>query len=133
MTSVGVRGHPLLFEILDILGRGMKLRCPCCGHGRLFKTTFRTHDRCSACDERFEREPGQWFGAIYINLGLSGMLAATGYFITDTFSALTMPQRLGIWTSVAALGPFLFFRLAKGIWTSIIFLGEGLYIQWPNR
>ena len=123
----------MLFEILDILGRGMKLRCPCCGHGPLFKTRFRTHDRCSACGERFEREPGQGFGAIYINLGLSGMLAVTGYLIADTFSALTMSQQLGIWTPVAALGPFLFFRLATGLWTSIIFLGEGLYIQWPHR
>ena len=123
----------MLFEILDILGRGMKLRCPCCGHGRLFKTRFRTHERCSACGERFEREPGQGFGAIYSNLGLSVMLAVTGYLITNTFSPLTMPQQLGIWTSVAALGPVLFFRLAKGLWTSIIFLGEGLYIQWPTR
>ena len=123
----------MLFEILDILWRGVKLRCPCCGHGRLFKTRFRTHDRCSACGEHFEREPGQWFGAIYINLGLSGMLAVTGYLITNTFSSLTVPQRLGILIPITVLGPFLFFRLAKGLWTSIIFLGEGLYIQWPNR
>ena len=123
----------MLFEIFDILGRGMKLLCPCCGHGRLFKTRFRTYDRCSACGERFEREPGQWFGAVYINLGLSGMLAVIGYLITSTFSSLTMSQQLGILIPVAALGPFLFFRLAKGLWTSIIFLGEGLYIQWPNR
>ena len=119
--------------MLDILGRGMKLRCPCCGHGRLFKTMFCTHDHCSACGERFEREPGQWFGAIYINLGLSGMLAVTGYLITRTFTPLTMGQQLGIWTPIAVLGPFIFFRLAKGLWTSIIFWGEGLYIQWPNR
>ncbi len=123
----------MLFEILDILGRGMKLRCPCCGHGRLFKTMFRTHDQCSACGERFEREPGQGFGTIYINLSLSGMLAVTGYLVINAFFALTMPQQLGICLPVAALGPFLFFRLATGLWTSIIFLGEGLYIQWPHR
>ena len=123
----------MLFEILDILGRGMKLRCPCCGHGRLFKTRFLTHERCSACDERFEREPGQGFGAIYINLGLSVMLAATGYLITNAFSSLTMPQQRSILIPVAVLGPCLCFRLAKGLWTSIIFLGEGLYLPWPNR
>ncbi len=94
---------------------------------------FKTFDRCSACDERFEREPGQSFGAIYINLGLSGALAAMGYLITCAFTSLTMPQQLSIWTSVAALGPFIFFRLAMGLWTSIIFLGEGLYLQWPNQ
>ena len=114
----------MLFEILDALSRGVKLRCPCCGHGQLFKTKLRTHDRCSVCDEHFEREP---------NLFLSVVLAATGYLATNTFSFLTESQQFNAWIAVAALGPFLFFRLAKGLWTSIIFLGEGLYIRWPNR
>jgi len=94
---------------------------------------LKTRDRCSGCDERFEREPGQSFGAIYIDLGLSGTLTATGYLITCTFTSLTLPQQLSIWTPVAALGPFIFFRLAMGLWISIIFLGEGLYLQWPNQ
>tara|TARA_B100000586_G_scaffold166571_1_gene121433 strand:- start:63 stop:434 length:372 start_codon:yes stop_codon:yes gene_type:complete len=123
----------LFLEILDIFGRGLKLRCPCCGHGRLFRTAFRTYGHCSACGERFEREPGQSFGAIYINVGLSALLAVSGYLVTNAFSTLTMSQQLGIRLLVAALGPVLFFRLAKGLWTSIIFLGEGLYLQWPNR
>ena len=123
----------LFLEILDILGRGLKLRCPCCGHGRLFRTTFRTYDDCSACGERFEREPGQWFGAVYINLGLSALLAVSGYLVTNALSTLTTSQQLSIRLFLAALGPVIFFRLAKGLWTSIIFLGEGLYLQWPNR
>ena len=123
----------MLFEIIDILGRGAKLRCPCCGYGRLFKTAVRTYDHCSACGERFEREPGQWFGAVYVNIGLSAPLVFTTCLVTNTFSTLTMPEQLGIWIPVAALGPIFFFRIAKGLWTSIIFLGEGLYLQWPNR
>ena len=123
----------LFLEILDIFGRGLTLRCPCCEHGRLFRTAFRTYGHCSACGERFEREPGQSFGAIYINVGLSALLAVSGYLVTNAFSTLTMSQQLNIRLLVAALGPVLFFRLAKGLWTSIIFLGEGLYLQWPNR
>jgi len=91
------------------------------------------HDRCSACDEKFEREPGQWFGAIYINLGLTEALVVTGILLTHTFMALTVIQQLAIWLPVAALAPLVFFRYAKGLWTSIIFLGEGLYIPWPHR
>lgn len=123
----------MLLEILDILLRGARLRCPCCGYGPLFQSGFRMHDRCTACNERFEREPGQWFGAIYINLGLTEALAVTGFMITESFTSLTMPQQLAIWIPVAAVGPLLFFRFAKGLWTSIIFLGEGLYIAWPTR
>lgn len=91
------------------------------------------HDRCSACDEKFEREPGQWFGAIYINLGLTEAVAVSGFMLTHSFTRLTMSQQLAIWMPVAAIAPFLFFRFAKGLWTSIVFLGEGLYLDWPPR
>lgn len=133
MRAVIAGGRRLFFEILDILGRGARLRCPCCGHGRLFRTKFRTYDRCLACGEDFEREPGQWFGVVYVNLGLSGVLPACGLVAMNAFTALPTSQQLGLLLPVAALGPLVFFRLATGLWTSIIFLGEGLYIQWPNR
>ncbi len=90
------------------------------------------YDRCTACDERFEREPGQWFGAIYINLGLTAALAVTGFLLTQSLTPLSISQQLAIWTTVAALSPLLFFRFAKGLWTSLIFLGEGLYLDWPS-
>lgn len=91
------------------------------------------HDRCSACGERFEREPGQWFGAVYINLGLTLALTVTGYLALQTFTSLPDSRQLAIGTAIAALGPFAFHRLSKGLWTSFVFLGEGLYIQWPSR
>ena len=121
----------MFLELVDILLRGFKLRCPCCGHGHLFKTTSQLNVRCQACNERFEREPGQWFGAIYINLLLT--LPVSGFTITQIFTSLSMPQQLWIWTPVAVLSPLAFHRLSKGLWTSIIFYGEGLYIPWPNQ
>ncbi len=124
---------PVLFEIIDILRRGVSLRCPCCGHGRLFKTRLLTNEHCQACGERFEREPGQWFGAVYVNLALSVLLGLAGCLVAGLFVPLSVSLLLKVGLPVAAAGPILFFRLSKGIWTSIIFLGEGLYIQWPNR
>jgi uncharacterized protein (DUF983 family) len=76
-------GVALMFlELIDMLGRGFRLRCLCCGHGRLFKAASVMHDRCSGCDEKFEREPGQWFGAVYINLGLTLAVAVTRFVTT---------------------------------------------------
>jgi uncharacterized protein (DUF983 family) len=101
----------------------MKLRCPCCGHCLFCQTTFRTHLHPSVGCERFEREPSQWLGARYINLDLSCLLVVTGSLITSTCASLTMPQQFNIWIPVAALGPFLCFRLTKGL---CIFLEKGL-------
>lgn len=123
----------MLREIADIIGRGCRLRCPCCGYGRLFKSATRMHERCGACGERFEREPGQWLGAVCVNLGLTLGFTVTGYLLLRTFLPLTTSQQLAIWTASAALAPFAFHRLSRGLWTSFVFLGEGLYLQWPSR
>ena len=122
----------MLWELLDILLRGLRLRCPCCGHGQLFKTAFRVHDHCSSCGERFEREPGQGFGAVYINLGLTLALVVIGFVGTQAITSLSTPQQLSILTPIAAIGPLVLYRLSTGLWTSIIFWGEGLYIPWPS-
>ena len=94
---------------------------------------FRLYDYCSACGERYEREPGQWFGAVYINLWLTLVLTVAGFAVTQTFTSLSMPQQLWIWMPVGSFAPIAFYRLSKGLWTSIIFHGEGLYIPWPHR
>ena len=91
------------------------------------------NDHCTNCGERFEREPGQWFGSIYVNLGLTLGLASAGYLLLQMLTSLTTSQQLQIWTTVAVTGPFAFYRLSKGLWISMVFLGEGLYIQWPNQ
>ena len=90
------------------------------------------NDHCSACDEKFEREPGQWLGAIYINLALTALATLTGFVLTDSYTALSVAQQSTVWTAAAAFGPIIFFRFAKGLWTSIVFLGEGVYLDWPN-
>jgi uncharacterized protein (DUF983 family) len=91
------------------------------------------HDRCCACDEPFEREPGQRFGAVYINLGLTAVLTATGFLLTERLTQLPLFQQQILWSAMAALGPFVFFRFAKGVWTGLVFLGEGVYLDWPSR
>ena len=123
----------MLRELVGIFIRGCKLRCPCCGYGRLFKSAMGVHERCSGCGELFEREPGLWFGAVYINLALTLGLTVAAYALTQAFTSVAASERIAIWTSVTALGPFVFYRLSKGLWLSIVFFGEGLYISWPNR
>ena len=90
----------LLGELVDSLYRGFQLRCPCCGYGPLFATRFRTYDRCSVCDERFEREPGQWFGAVYVNLCLTLVLTVGGFLSdADLHAALVHPAALDLDTA----------------------------------
>ena len=91
------------------------------------------HECFAACDERFEREPGQWCGAVYVHLSLTLGFAIVGYLGLQTFTFISPDEQLAIWTPMAAMGPFMFYRLSKGLWTSVVFLGEGLYLRWPTQ
>ena len=50
-------------------------RCPRCRTGKIFRKSLflfpGMHERCSACDLKFEREPGYFLGAMYIGYGLA--------------------------------------------------------------
>ena len=54
---------------LTVLGRGLALRCPRCGQGRLFRGWLRMHDRCAACGASFAREQ---FDGLVANDGRAG-------------------------------------------------------------
>ena len=45
--------------------------CPRCGGGHLFDGWFRMKERCPTCGVRFEREPGFFVGAYFINFAVA--------------------------------------------------------------
>lgn len=54
----------------------LRLRCPCCLKGRVFRTLWRMNERCPECGVSFEREPGFFYGAMYFSYGIGIALAA---------------------------------------------------------
>ncbi len=102
-------------------------KCPRCHEGDFFETRSaynlkkfdKMHKQCSHCGEDFEREPGFYFGAMYISYALYVALIITSfvgfvvildgdeirllYFLIPTL-VLVMP---------------LFFRLGRRVWINI--------------
>ena len=89
----------------SILNDIVRQRCPRCRTGKIFARSIflgfpKMHERCPACNLRFEREPGYFLGAMYISYGLALViitaLAAllwrvTGWWITkDTIWAVVL-------------------------------------------
>ncbi|MBP87317.1 MAG: DUF983 domain-containing protein [Planctomycetaceae bacterium] len=54
----------------------VRLRCPCCLKGNVFRSLWRMHDECPECGVSFEREPGFYYGAMYFSYGIGLALAA---------------------------------------------------------
>ena len=93
--------------------RGLSLRCPRCGGGRLFRGFFRMHDACSSCGLTFRREPGFYLGSIYINYGITVIVTGLLYAALALGLGLSQRTALGICLAVAVLFPLAFFRHAR--------------------
>lgn len=101
---------------LTILARSLRLRCPACGQGRMFAGWLTMNSHCSKCDFKFEREPGYFLGAIYVNYGLTTLVTGVWYTVA-AFGYGVDPDVL-IWplASFCLAFPLWFFRYARSLW-----------------
>jgi uncharacterized protein (DUF983 family) len=107
-----------------VLGRGMRLRCPVCGKGKLFKNFFVMNMQCGCCGVSFFREHGQWVGSLDINTLVTALILMIGAGFGPLWSLKTS---LIVWCSAAVLVPLATFRFSKGLWTAIVHLTGGVY------
>ena len=101
-----------------LIWRGLRLRCPVCGRGRMFRGYFGINQRCSECGLKFQREPGFFLGSIYFNYGLTALVVAVAYPVL-LFNNVLGDQVLAP-TSLAfvVLFPLWFFRYARSLWAA---------------
>ena len=107
-----------------VVWRGLRLRCPVCGQGKLFRTYFRMHETCSVCGVGFAREHGQWVGSLDINT----FVVAFALMIASAFApAWPLPATLAVWGAAAIVVPLVTFRFSRGLWTAIVHLTGGVH------
>jgi uncharacterized protein (DUF983 family) len=106
-------------RMLSLLGRGLRLKCPRCGAGALYERPFRMRRNCAHCDLKFEREPGYFVGAIYINYAATVLVALPGFFILDAFTTITINQQLALWIPFTIIFPLLFFHHSRSLWLAL--------------
>lgn len=103
-------------RFFKLVGRSLLLRCPVCGTGKLFQGIYRVYPHCPLCDAPFAREPGFFLGSIYINYGLTALIAAIAYPIL-LFNKIVDERPLLIGSLIfVVLLPLLFFRHSRSLW-----------------
>lgn len=103
-------------RFLKLVGRALLLRCPVCGKGKLFSGIFRVPEKCPACGAPYAREAGFFLGSIYINYGLTALIATVVYPIL-MFNKLVPEPHLTIGSlAFVVIFPLLFFRHARSLW-----------------
>jgi uncharacterized protein (DUF983 family) len=104
--------------------RGLRLRCPVCGEGKLFESYFVMNRNCSMCGVGFAREHGQWVGSLDINTLLTAVVLMAFVGFGPLWSLATS---LVVYCSAAVIFPLLTFRPVRGLWTAIVHLTGGVY------
>lgn len=107
-----------LWHLLVLYGRALRLRCPKCGRGKLFRGWFTMHDACSNCGRPFDRGPGFFLGSIYFNYGITAILVIVIYFTCFFTEVLTDRQLLITLSIFALIFPLWFFRYARALWVA---------------
>jgi uncharacterized protein (DUF983 family) len=81
----------------------LRLKCPRCCQGSLFRGWFTMNDPCPTCGLVLQREPGYFLGAMYVSYGIASVLLIGGFFLAGAF--------LPGWSDYALLGLVVLFYL----------------------
>lgn len=99
-----------------LLARALRLRCPRCGDSRMFRRWYSMHSRCDCCQFRFEREPGYYLGATYVNYGLTAVLLIVSYLLLHNGLGLSNQDLSLVLPLICVLFPLAIFRHARALW-----------------
>jgi uncharacterized protein (DUF983 family) len=114
-------GEGILARVARAEARALRLRCPRCGRAPLFRGWFSMNTVCAVCDLRFERAPGYWIGAIYVNYGVTVTIAVGGYFLLRVLAGWETAAELALWVPFVIVFPLWFFRYARSVWLGLEF------------
>ena len=122
------------FDVNDVLGgasppwplllrRGLRRQCPRCGGGNVFVTRWSLKDRCPACGYLFQREPGFFLGAWFLNfmvLEIVHFVLVMAFILWKSGhpeAGLVPPLGVGLVTAVVM--PIVLYPWSQSTWAAI--------------
>ena len=102
-----------------LIRRGVNLRCPECGQGKLYSAPFRMCTSCEFCGLVYEREQGYFVGAIYVNVIVTESLLLGSLLIYVLLARDISETIIAILIVLAVILPLAFFHHSRSIWMSV--------------
>ena len=102
---------------------GILGRCPACGRTSMFTGYADMHERCSACDLRYQTSAGAWLGALAIGYTIGALVGVALSFAEVAWRPIREVGWDPVWTIaiVSLLATALGYRWAKGIWFALLY------------
>ena len=104
---------------IRLLARGITLRCPHCGEGKLLGSWFRLKLKCPECGLRTDRGEEDFFlGGMMWNIVFSEGLLLVSALAVGILTWPDVPWTLLQWVGIAlmAIAPFFFYPFSLGFW-----------------
>ena len=124
---------------MTILKSILGYHCPRCRSSKLFKSPFKLsdpldmHEKCPACGQHFEPEPGFYYGAMFISYGLSALLLLIPSLILVFGFDWNVNMAMVLMLFIGALSYFKILRLSRSIWIHIIVRYEKRFLNLPKK
>lgn len=99
--------------------RALHLRCPRCGHGRLFRNWITMYPACTSCGLRFERAPGYFLGSAYVNYGIVAGSLTILYLTLHYGAEISNRWLAGPLLAYCIVVPLILFRYARSWWLAM--------------
>ncbi len=118
LTHTGsIQVHPITYQ--SAVSRALRLRCPRCGQGALFRKRLSMHNLCPHCGLQYERAPGYFLGSTYVNYGFIS-LSMTAMYTGLHFGAQISNERLTLpLLAYCVITPLVIFRHARAWWLAM--------------
>jgi uncharacterized protein (DUF983 family) len=101
-------------------------KCPRCQEGDLFIKPFdfskpvNMPEMCPVCHQKYEPEPGFYYGAMFISYIFSGFFFLGIIGVCLIFFNLSINASMGILLVIAALTYFFFLRMSRSLWINLL-------------
>jgi len=95
------------------IGRGLLMRCPHCGEGKLFAGFLRSVDRCAVCREEYHHHRADDLPP-YLTVFIVGHLVVALFMGVEEVTLLPLWAHLAIWVPATLLLSLALLRPLKG-------------------
>lgn len=114
--------------------RALRLRCPACGVGALFRSYFHMNSQCPACGSVFWANDGEWLGPLTIDWTIAsgvGLLAWTW----TLYAGYPESMQIALASVVVIACEFVILPWSRSFWTLFLFIngemvGRSRRITW---
>lgn len=124
-----------MFKKKDKLYGIFKAKCPRCHRGEFFKFKYtyhpskitKIHDNCPNCDLKYMIEPSFYYGAMYVNYGITVALSISTFLISKLIFNSSLLQSFTVIIFALILLAPINLRLSRIIWIHLFVEYEDKY------